>query len=152
MAHKTRVGGTNYGISGGKCRVSGTNYSIKKGRTKVGGTNYDINFGPLITLKIRFVNGYDDGRANQSYVCYAEVNGVQYTSDVDLQVSPDTVVNYYVSRGSNGTRSWSSTLEIYYGGTMYDYLPADAAGRYTFWDEATEEFIFSFIYYIGADD
>lgn len=46
MAHKTRVSGTNYSISGGKCRVSGTNYSISKGRTKVGGTGYDISFAP----------------------------------------------------------------------------------------------------------
>lgn len=44
MAHKARVGGTNYGIKGGKCRVSGTNYSVKKGRTRVSGTNYNIKF------------------------------------------------------------------------------------------------------------
>ena len=45
MAHKTLVGGTAYGISGGKCLIGGTAYSIKKGRTLVGGTGYDISFG-----------------------------------------------------------------------------------------------------------
>ena len=44
MAHKTRVNGTNYGISGGKCLVNGTSYDIKKGRTLVDGTGYDIVF------------------------------------------------------------------------------------------------------------
>lgn len=45
MAHKTLVGGTAYGISGGKCLIGGTAYSIQKGRTLVGGTGYDIGFG-----------------------------------------------------------------------------------------------------------
>ena len=48
MAHKTLVGGTAYGIKGGKALVGGTAYGIKKGRTLVGGTGYDIKFGPSI--------------------------------------------------------------------------------------------------------
>ena len=47
MAHKTRVNGTNYGISGGKCLVNGTSYDIKKGRTLVDGTGYDIVFSSV---------------------------------------------------------------------------------------------------------
>ena len=49
MAHKTLVGGTDYGISGGKCLIGGTAYSIKNGRTLVGGTGYDIPFGPTLS-------------------------------------------------------------------------------------------------------
>ena len=45
MAHSTRINGTSYGITGGKCLVNGTSYSIKKGRTLIGGTGYDITFG-----------------------------------------------------------------------------------------------------------
>lgn len=45
MAHGTRINGTAYGITGGKCLVGGTTYSIKKGRTLIGGTGYDIAFG-----------------------------------------------------------------------------------------------------------
>lgn len=48
MAHKTKIGGTNYEVSGGKTKVGGTNYGIAGGRTKVGGTNYGISFGPPI--------------------------------------------------------------------------------------------------------
>lgn len=46
MAHKTRVNGTNYEISGGKTLVNGTAYKIDKGKTLVGGTAYSISFGP----------------------------------------------------------------------------------------------------------
>lgn len=45
MAHGTKINGTAYGITGGKCLVGGTAYAIKKGRTLIGGTGYDISFG-----------------------------------------------------------------------------------------------------------
>ena len=45
MPHGTRINGTSYGITGGKCLVGGTAYSIKKGRTLISGTGYDITFG-----------------------------------------------------------------------------------------------------------
>lgn len=45
MAHGTRVNGTAYGVTGGKCLVGGTGYKIKKGRTLIAGTGYDITFG-----------------------------------------------------------------------------------------------------------
>lgn len=52
MAHGTRVNGTAYGITGGKCLVGGTGYKIKKGRTLIGGTGYDITFGtPLGSIQ-----------------------------------------------------------------------------------------------------
>ena len=44
MPHGTRINGTSYGITGGKCLVGGTVYDIKKGRTLINGTGYDINF------------------------------------------------------------------------------------------------------------
>lgn len=44
MAHGTRINGTAYGVTGGKCLVGGTGYNIKKGRTLVGGTGYDVLF------------------------------------------------------------------------------------------------------------
>lgn len=45
MAGNTKIGGTNYEISGGKTRVNGTVYSIAGGKTMVGGALYDISFG-----------------------------------------------------------------------------------------------------------
>ena len=44
MAHKTRINGTEYEITGGKCLVGGTEYAVQKGRTLVGGTGYDVSF------------------------------------------------------------------------------------------------------------
>lgn len=46
MAHKTRINGTNYSITGGKTKIGGTNYSVKGGKTLVGGTVRTISFGP----------------------------------------------------------------------------------------------------------
>ena len=45
MAHKALIGGTAYGILGGRTLIGGTGYGISKGRTLVGGTGYDIAFG-----------------------------------------------------------------------------------------------------------
>ena len=44
MAHKALIGGTGYGIIGGRTLIGGTGYGISKGRTLVGGTGYDITF------------------------------------------------------------------------------------------------------------
>lgn len=44
MAHKALIGGTAYGILGGRTLIGGTGYGISKGRTLVGGTGYDIAF------------------------------------------------------------------------------------------------------------
>ena len=77
MAHGTRINGTAYGITGGKCLVNGTTYSIKKGRTLIGGTGYDVNFaketkviiiedntGKFNTIKINNTSYFDAGTHN----------------------------------------------------------------------------------------
>ena len=46
MAHKALIGGTGYGILGGRTLIRGTGYGISKGRTLVDGTGYDITFAP----------------------------------------------------------------------------------------------------------
>ena len=46
MAHKTKVNGTNYEVSGGKTLVNGTAYKIDKGKTLVNGTSYLVSFAP----------------------------------------------------------------------------------------------------------
>ena len=55
MAHKTKVNGTAYEVSGGKTKVNGTGYSISGGKTKVNGTAYGISFitgTPISTLAV----------------------------------------------------------------------------------------------------
>lgn len=54
MAHKTKVSGTNYEVSGGKTKVNGTNYSIDKGKTLVGGTVYEVGFALPFTPILDF--------------------------------------------------------------------------------------------------
>lgn len=57
MAHKTRINGTNYSITGGKTKVGGTNYSVKGGKTLVGGTVRTISFGPEL-VEFCIFDGY----------------------------------------------------------------------------------------------
>lgn len=44
MAHKTKINGTNYEVSGGKTLIGGTAYKITGGRTLIDGTAYAISF------------------------------------------------------------------------------------------------------------
>lgn len=71
MAHGTRINGTSYGITGGKCLVNGTSYSIKKGRTLIGGTGYDITFGPETTVTV----SQSPENSSELKGIYATVNG-----------------------------------------------------------------------------
>ena len=51
MPHGTRINGTSYGITGGRCMVNGTAYDIKKGRTMVNGTIKEITIsGNRLTI------------------------------------------------------------------------------------------------------
>lgn len=59
MAHGTRINGTSYGVTGGRCMVNGTAYSIKKGRTMVNGTVKEILFtGKKYQLNITGIYGW----------------------------------------------------------------------------------------------
>lgn len=59
MAHKTLIGGTAYGVTGGKTLVGGTGYSIKGGKTLIDGTVYSVSFGiPWNKYSCNVTNGY----------------------------------------------------------------------------------------------
>lgn len=47
MAHKTKIGGTIYEISGGNTAIGGTDRAIYSGKTIVEGTVYDVKFGSV---------------------------------------------------------------------------------------------------------
>ena len=75
MAHGTRINGTSYGITGGKCLVNGTAYSIKKGKTLVGGTEYDISFGP----KLAKITASGTGDLRDAFIQITDENGYMQT-------------------------------------------------------------------------
>ena len=85
MAHKTLVGGTAYGISGGTTLVSGTSYSVKNGKALVNGTTYDISF--LIPAKIL------DLWSTTGYSTFAEISCIAYAN------------GYWVVGGTTGNSS-----------------------------------------------
>lgn len=80
MAHKTKIGGTAYEISGGRTLIDGTGYSIDKGRAKVGGTGYDISFGTPI------------GSLSVGSSVFFNVNGTPYEFIVVHQGNPDPTI------------------------------------------------------------
>ena len=92
MAHGTRINGTAYGVTGGKCRVGGTAYSISKGRTLVGGTGYDISFAPGTTIIIDGADGW-----GSSHLVTISVNGVNQTQNTTLHYDPGVVVSIHLS-------------------------------------------------------
>ena len=72
MPHGTRINGTSYGITGGKCLVNGTVYGIKKGRTLVGGTGYDVNFAKETQVILE---------GNVGIMNTVEINGTYYLEE-----------------------------------------------------------------------
>lgn len=109
MAHGTRINGTAYGVTGGKCLVGGTAYSIKKGRTLIGGTGYDIN-----------LNSYDPVLNNNTWEQIAEAaqNGlaesiwnVGDTKEITISGSIPT-----------GKTSWGQPETVDISGTYLCYI------------------------------
>ena len=68
MAHGTRINGTVYGISGGKCLVSGTVYSIKNGKALINGTGYSVDFVKGTTLAINTIGFIGDIYLNGTFL------------------------------------------------------------------------------------
>ena len=116
MAHKTLVGGTAYGITGGKCLVGGTAYSISKGRTFIGGTGYDISFGkPLSSYaESSIVRINENGSPADYYVA-------KHDYESDLNGSGRTLL---VKANGFGTCKWGDTTTSARWSTSYvlEYL------------------------------
>lgn len=107
MAHGTRINGTSYGITGGKCLVSGTEYSIKKGRTMISGTGYDIDLDTKIELKIIGIdnNGTWPGYFKVQIPGEEEIEwGLTNKDDINLsfQVEPETLIDLEAFSGVSG--------------------------------------------------
>lgn len=88
MAHGTRINGTSYGITGGKCLVGGTEYSIQKGRTLVGGTGYGIEFGAPTRINVtKGITYYND--------TYIQINGgekISSTQTLEFEAGENVIL------------------------------------------------------------
>lgn len=111
MAHKTMIGGTAYGVTGGKTMTGGTTYGISGGRTMAGGTLYDVPFSSGLTLTL--------AGSGSSGTCYIKIDGKTYASSASspLKVAPGTEVYCYVS-----------AISAY--GIFYNNVSVGTAGRY----------------------
>lgn len=112
MPHGTRINGTSYGITGGKCLVGGTEYSIKKGRTLIGGTGYDISFGtPLSAYSegdIVYIN--ENGSSVEFYVA-------KHDYESGLNGAGRTLV---VRKDCYEERVWNSAFKNTYSSSSID--------------------------------
>lgn len=118
MAHYTRIGGTNYEITGGKTRIGGTNYSISGGRTRVGGTNYDISFQNEIVITIT-------GDEGEVPYCYITINGINYTTgEITIEKNVSIVLHCYAGRNFGGT--------ITLNGELLYKVPSAGVGSYNY--------------------
>lgn len=113
MAHGTRINGTSYGVTGGKCLVGGTGYKIKKGRTLMGGTGYDIAFGTPVgsVPEGQVITIHENGSPIEYFVARhnyeSDLNGSGGTLVFRKPTTADEVVwdsegdSYYVSEIDN---------------------------------------------------
>ena len=132
MAHGTRINGTSYGITGGKCLVNGTAYSIKKGRTLISGTGYEILFSKPTEVFVNLPYGLP-------FMGVLEVGGSGYTGGpvverLTFQVGETVLL--YVQSDRNGIRVNGSDISfdpfeqditgknctVYYNGGILDPL------------------------------
>lgn len=74
MTHNTRVGGTDYVITGGKTRIGGADYTITGGNTRVQATDYTISFRNEQTFQALMANAVQKYRAGRSASTTAKVS------------------------------------------------------------------------------
>ena len=116
MAHKTLIGGTQYGIKGGTTLVSGTSYSVKNGKTLIGGTAYDISFslppalvdlGEDVINDIIYANGYWVVVRSSSIAYTDSLNGEWTTKTLPVTTNCIAYANGYWVVGGQGTSASS---------------------------------------------
>lgn len=88
MAHGTRINGTSYGVTGGKCLVGGTSYDIKKGRTLVGGTGYGIEFWAPTRINVtKGITYYND-----TYIQINEGEKISSTQTLEFEAGENVIL------------------------------------------------------------
>lgn len=88
MAHGTKINGTSYGVTGGKCLVGGTAYDIKKGRTLVGGTGYGIEFWAPTRINVtKGITYYND-----TYIQINEGEKISSTQTLEFEAGENVIL------------------------------------------------------------
>jgi hypothetical protein len=130
MAHKTRVNGTNYEISGGKTLVNGTAYSIDKGKTLVGGTAYEVGFVENLTVTMTQANPsgvtagiFCSGGNIFEPGTYQVPAGTEMNASIYHRATLTDVYPYIIFNGTSVGTSSSSGSE--YGASYYFTLTKD---------------------------
>lgn len=128
MAHKTKINGTAYEVTGGTTQINGTKYQIGGGRTVVKGTGYDVPFGVEVTL----IGAYTDPsiaskcRVTISDKCYIMLSKEWDSGEICVSAKTgQTIEIEFSALGSEITTVYLND-RIYssgYGGIVYYDIP-----------------------------
>lgn len=140
MSHKTRVNGTLYDVTGGKCLIGGTGYDIKKGKTLVGGTGYDIAFGSKT-----WVINKDNFTFNLSekYINFTAGTGKAFIGMRILYLDGFNEYRFDYNTGSgSGDEAWQIVCSVDKAGYFWRYQWTNEAYRtVTFEEEPTGDLL-----------
>lgn len=122
MAHGTRINGTTYGVTGGKCLVGGTAYDVKKGRTLVGGTGYDISFAPVLSPTLNdnsweAIRYASDAGIASSIWSVGDIKAVQINGTVGSMVFSGTYYATIIGFDHNSELEGANRIHFQFGKT-----------------------------------
>lgn len=121
MAHKTKINGTNYDVSGGKTLIGGTAYKITGGRTLIGGTAYDINFLPAVGTALSActpeeIQAIAQSGLAASYWSVGDTVGITLNGTVGaLTFSNETYYAFIIGFNHNSSIEGSNTIHFQFG-------------------------------------
>ncbi len=110
MAHKVKIGGTNYEVTGGRTLIGATGYDVSDGNTKIAATGYDLGFGSTILVRCVGTPSY--------YGTYSLNTNLRMAVAVSVR-SNGQLLNWAAGGAMNGVNS-RYPLKITISGELYD--------------------------------
>lgn len=120
--HTVMIGGTEYGIEGGRVLLGGVEYELESGRVLVDGVEKEITFKKKFTVTITIDGKYPSSEFAEK--AYVTIDGTKYYTATTLEVKQGTVIHCYACHGTSGNSRWNY---IYVNGEAVAYnhgLPA----------------------------
>lgn len=142
MAHKVKIGGTNYEVTGGRTLIGATGYDVSDGNTKIAATGYDVKFrgAPTSVWVTGAVTGnWSNPPAGFNKITEYSINGGAFTqitgSDVyvttDIHAGDMVTIKSTIIVSVYGNVSGGS-CKIVYNGTEVVAYPSAGGTIYTF--------------------
>lgn len=99
--HTVMIGGTEYGIEGGRVLLGGVEYELESGRVLVDGVEKEITFKKKFTVTITVDGMYPPSEFAEK--AYITIDGTKYYTAATLEVQQGTVIHCYACIGTSGS-------------------------------------------------